>query len=153
MNKNEDWSKVKKRLVLYLDIMGFKEKVARTHPGILRKELIEFCKKWKARIKPLTNNEHIKYAQFSDSIIVAADGASQKQLNLITRTAIIIMQEALKIGFPMKGALSCGMFSFDEASELYFGQPLVDAIALSRLSCLRRRCFTMELSYTTRQRE
>lgn len=127
---DNSWGRNAERFVLYLDIMGFKDRVSRTDHQILRNQLIDFSKKWKTKIKPLETNEHIKYAQFSDSIIVTTDKTEQKQLNLITRTAIIIMQEALKLGFPIKGALSCGKFSFEESEELYFGQPLVDAFLL-----------------------
>lgn len=113
------------RLVLFADIMGFKDRVLRTEHEALEKDLLELTK-W-SRLKPLKQGNYLRYSQFSDSILVVTDGVGKKQANLITQAGIVLMQECLERGFPLKGAIAQGKFTYDEAKQLFFGQPLVDA--------------------------
>lgn len=131
--QNVPWSHSSERFVLFLDIMGFKERVARTDFDKMKNELSTLNERWKNRIKPLKLNGHLKDIEFSDSIIVTTDSDNQKCMNLITRAAISIMQETIKAGFAMRGAMSHGKFCFDEDRNLYFGQALVDAFLLEEM--------------------
>lgn len=116
------------RLVLFADIMGFKDRVMRTQHDELAKELLELTK-W-SRMKPLKLGDHLHYNQFSDSILVVSDKIGEQQANLITQAGVVLMQECLKRGFPLKGAIAQGKFTYDASKQLFFGQPLVDAYLL-----------------------
>ena len=50
--------------------------------------------------------------------------------NLITKAAVRLMQSAISLGFPIKGVLAQGKFTYDKDNELYFGAPLVAAYNL-----------------------
>lgn len=118
------------RLILFADIMGFKDRVLRTEHSVLKKDLLEFKTQWCNRMKPLQKGNHLYYSQFSDSIIISTDGVGSQQVNLISKAGIILMQECLRKGFPLKGAIAQGQFSYDEENQLFFGKPLVDAYLL-----------------------
>lgn len=51
-------------------------------------------------------------------------------VNLVTKAGVILIHEAMKAKFPIKGVLSQGMFTYDKDNELYFGRPLVNASLL-----------------------
>ena len=110
--------------------MGFKERVLTTEHNKLRQSLIDFKKSFDRKMKPLLTGDYLRYVQFSDSIIIVANGTDSKMFNIITKAAICLMHGAMSHGFPIKGVLSKGMFTFDEPNELYFGRPLVDAYLL-----------------------
>ena len=122
-----------KRLVLFADIMGFKDRVLRTEHMQLKADLLAFKTKWLNRMKPLEKGDHLYYSQYSDSIVIATDGVGEQQANLITKAGIILMQECLREGFPLKGAVAEGEFTYDETNQLFFGQPLVDAYLLQEV--------------------
>lgn len=124
------WLEDRERLILYADIMGFKERVLTTNHFDLRKSLLNFMDSFNRKMKPLLTGNYIKYVQFSDSIIIVANGTDSKMFNIITKAAICLMHGAMSHGFPIKGVLAMGQFTFDEKSELYFGKPLVDAYIL-----------------------
>ena len=124
------WDQDVPRLVLYADFMGFKNRVFSANHGELRSLLVEFNKSWHNRLKPLQLSGDLKFAQFSDSILVVVNGTDAKMFNLISKAAICMMHEALKIKFGIKGVIAQGTFSFDSDMGLYFGRPLVDAYLL-----------------------
>ena len=124
------WTDSAERLILYADIMGFKEKVySKTHDE-LKKELFEFKEKWSRYMSPLQINDYLRFAQFSDSILIVANGVDRKMFNIITKAAFRLMHAAMEMRFAIKGVLSQGPFLFDVKRELYFGRPLVDAALL-----------------------
>lgn len=124
------WNNDSERLILYADIMGFKERVLTTEHNQLKESLLEFKKSFDRKMKPLLTGDYLRYVQFSDSIIIVANGTDSKMFNIITKAAICLMHGAMSHGFPIKGVLSKGHFTFDEENELYFGKPLVDAYVL-----------------------
>ncbi len=124
------WSKDKERLILYADIMGFKETVISETHDDLKERLMKFKQTFDKRIKPLRSGDHLKYVQFSDSVIIVVNGTDSKMVNLITKAATVLMHVALSQNFPIKGVISKGVFTYDENDELYFGKPLVDAALL-----------------------
>ena len=113
-----------------MDIMGFKEMVRKTDFLELQKRFNDLSDRWKNRTKPLKIGNHLKSFQFSDSIILTTDACTDQCLNLITKAGIIIMQEAMQRGFAINGALSEGLFSFDDKKQIFFGQALIDAYLL-----------------------
>ena len=124
------WEKSGERLILYADFMGFKDRVYSTDHEKLRKTLEQFNRAWHNRLQPLQMSGELKFVQFSDSVIVIVNGTNARMFNLLTKAAICLMHEALKIHFGIKGVIAQGVFSFDEENGLYFGRPLVDAYLL-----------------------
>lgn len=125
-----NWNNDNERLILYADIMGFKERVLTTEHNQLKESLLRFMDSFNRKMKPLLTGDYLRYVQFSDSIIIVANGTDSKMFNIITKAAICLMHGAMSHGFPLKGVLSKGQFTFDEKNELYFGKPLVDAYIL-----------------------
>ena len=125
-----EWDTDTKRLVLYADFMGFKERVIMSTHHDLKKKMKEFRETWEKQMKPLLLNENLKFVQFSDSILIVANGTTSKMFNLITKAAARLMHVALRKGFALKGVIAEGIFTYDKDKELYFGRPLVDAYLL-----------------------
>ncbi len=124
------WSEDKNRLILYADIMGFKDTIFSNSHNDIKKRLLSFRKSFEKKIKPLCMGDYMRFVQFSDSIIIVVNGTDSKMVNLVTKAGVILMHEAMNAQFPIKGVISQGMFTYDKDNELYFGRPLVDASLL-----------------------
>lgn len=136
MSQDNNWNDGDERLVLYLDIMGFKERVSQTAISTLKEQLLAFKRK-NNRLKPLLNNtgggyrrDFLKMAQFSDSIVVISQKSTIEDLNRLTKASVILMQTAMESGFALRGSIAAGKMVFDEANQLFFGKALVDAYLL-----------------------
>lgn len=134
IQKNSDgkiaWEDDAERLILYVDIMGFSHRVTYTNHEKLKEELQTFKHAWESKIRPLEKGGHLKSVQFSDSILLVVNGTNEKMFNIITKAAVCIVQSAMSLGFPIKGVIAQGKFSYDKENELYFGLPLVEAYQL-----------------------
>lgn len=151
----ESVSQTKKRFVVFLDIMGFKDRVARNTQESLYKELTEFnrditniissTRKINGRPsdKPTDSSQvvlktseeesdEILLAQFSDSIVLFSNGNTKDNLLSISKVAKEIMLKALdrEKPIPLKGALAEGDITCDMVKQLFFGQALIDAYLL-----------------------
>jgi hypothetical protein len=132
MAENHKWNENGDHLVLFMDIMGFKDRVTRMEHQDLLNKMIEFKEK-NDRLKPLLqdkNGELLRMVQFSDSIIIASLDDSKSALNRIVKAGVVLMQNALETGFALKGAIAKGPLTFDSELGIYFGLPLVDAYLL-----------------------
>lgn len=129
-NKKISWDDDEERLILYADIMGFSHRVTFTNHEKLKHELQEFKHSWEKRIRPLEMGGYLKSVQFSDSILLVVNGTDEKMFNIITKAAVCLVQSAMSLGFPIKGVIAQGKFSYDKDNELYFGLPLVEAYQL-----------------------
>lgn len=113
------------RIVAFLDIMGFKDMVARhfeTIKGKLEK-LSSFIGE--------TMDENCQYMIFSDSIIlyVKNDGLDVFK-SLIAKVGKII-EKSISLGFPIKGAIAKGECTVSLSYKpFFFGQPIIDAYTL-----------------------
>lgn len=125
-----EWEDDTEKLILYADIMGFKERVMATEHIDLKQSLLNFKESFRRKMKPLQSGDYLRYVQFSDSIIIVANGVDSKMFNIITKAAICLFHTAMSKGFPLKGVISKGKFTFDLKNELYLGRPLVDAYML-----------------------
>lgn len=132
---------VKSKFVLYLDIMGFKERVTKVEISELEKQLRVFKTKNK-QLKPLLEKSNtnpketlIDMAQFSDSIVLVTVGDTLDDLNRICKAAVILMQTGLETGFALRGAMAKGEMIFDKENQLFFGKALVDAYLLEEELC------------------
>lgn len=128
--KSIAWEDDAERLILYADIMGFSHRVNRNNHFKLKTDLLRFKQSWDAKSTPLRMGDHLRSVQFSDSILIVVNGTNEKMFNLITKAAVRLMQSALSLGFPIKGVIAQGKFTFDNNNELYFGLPLVEAYQL-----------------------
>lgn len=124
------WDEPAERLVLYADIMGFKSRVMDYSHDELHNDISRFRNDWESRMTPLQIADHLRYVQFSDSILIVVNGVDDKMFNLITKAAFCLMHTAISNRFPIKGTIAQGVFTYDEKRELYFGRPLVDAAVL-----------------------
>lgn len=124
------WAHDAHRLILYADFMGFKNRVLTREHNELKKELKEFHDKWYNKVSSLRLGGHLQFVQFSDSILVAANGVEERHFNLLSKAATSLMHIAMSMHIPIKGVIAQGLFSYDKESELYFGRPLVDAYLL-----------------------
>ena len=117
------------RFVAFLDIMGFKERVARTNHSKLLAQLTNFNRDITSYIGKYQNTE-IQLAQFSDSIVLFSNDATQKSLKTLAEVTCGIMQTAIKQQIPIKGAIAQGKITCDIPKQLFFGQALIDAYLL-----------------------
>lgn len=117
------------RFVVFLDIMGFKDRVARTSHAKLLAQLTGFNADISNYIR-LYHDSDIQLAQFSDSIVLFSNDTTQKSLKNIAEVARGIMQTAIKRQIPLKGAIAQGQITCDIPKQLFFGQALIDAYLL-----------------------
>lgn len=148
--------KTKPRFVIFLDIMGFKDRVARSTPETLYSELTDFNKditniinsskniKTRKRAKKEDSSSEVTLiksdeelneiilTQFSDSIVIFSSDNSQENLLAISEVATQIMKVAINRPkpIPLKGALAEGVITCDTTKQLFFGQALIDAYLL-----------------------
>lgn len=116
-----------KRFVVFLDIMGFKDRVARyTHDVILNdlKQLANFIS------ENICLAEFI-FTMFSDSIIILSmddDYITFKKLIELTNA---VVKKSIELKIPIKGAIASGECTVLPGDKsLYFGQPIIDAYML-----------------------
>lgn len=117
------------RFVAFLDIMGFKERVARTNHNKLLAQLTKFNKDITGYIGKYQNTE-IQLSQFSDSIVLFSNDITPKSLKTLAEVSRGIMQTAIKSQIPIKGAIAQGQITCDIPKQLFFGQALIDAYLL-----------------------
>lgn len=118
--ETHEWNENSDHIVLFMDIMGFKDRVMRMGHKELLEKMIEFKEK-NDRLKPLLkdkNGELLRMVQFSDSIIIASLDDSKSALNKIVKAGVVLMQNALETGFALKGAIAKGPLTFDSGSDI-----------------------------------
>lgn len=131
----DEWVDTKERYVVFFDIMGFKDKVARhTHQSILN-ELTQLSDRIVQILNDLDDPFILLKTQFSDSIVLFSKNDSFECFEAISKTAIEIMKSAIKLKIPIKGAISHGKMTVDDSKQLYFGQALIDAFLLEEDVC------------------
>lgn len=126
------WKNDNERFVLFLDIMGFKARVQRYEHDVIAKgfsKLTQLNESVESNCVPKAKGL-LCLVQFSDSIVVVSADISQDSCKAILKAAVRIMHNALKCGFPIKGAIAQGRMTFDMQNGIYFGRPLVDASGL-----------------------
>ena len=112
------------RFVAFLDIMGFKDKVARhNHDEILQdlRGISDFLSQQHPK------EQGINYAMFSDSLLFYTDNNSKEQLKSLCNIVKELLIYATDIKIPFKCPISKGILTADSKKQLYFGQPLIDA--------------------------
>jgi hypothetical protein len=132
-NKQE-WEVTTQRFVGFLDIMGFKDLVARnSHEDIysIMISIKDKITKWEeVYAKGGQISELIKITIYSDSIMIYSKNNSLDCLSLFVGTINTITNSLFKAGIPHKGACACGVMTLDLDNSIFFGQPLIDAYLL-----------------------
>lgn len=145
------------QFVVFLDILGFKERVFRNSHAAIEKDLRELNEEIiqlvnssmedamdESRVVVVNDAEGgqeqrnlrkeadspIQLAQFSDSIVLFSNDVSTTSLNRIATVASKIMNASMSKGFPLKGALAQGTMTNDPQKQLFFGRALIDAYLL-----------------------
>lgn len=116
------------RYVLFLDIMGFKDRVARSdHKEILRdlQAISNFIS------DKISREEGLLFTMFSDSIIILSSDIQYKTFVAMVLLANAVVKQSVALKIPIKGALAKGKCTaYPGPKPLYFGQPIIDAYLL-----------------------
>jgi hypothetical protein len=129
-NKN-DWPITTERFVAYIDIMGFKDMVARQTTKVIYDLMIKLDRysEVSAGIK-FGDEQLVRKTQYSDSIMLySKDATAESQQNFISSVSILY-QSLLSNCIPHKGSIAFGEMTLDPIKSIYFGQPLIDAYEL-----------------------
>ena len=139
-NIESEWPIKGERYVAYLDILGFKDLVARkTHDEIYNKlKEISVTKQMlqnlhneeDEKLKNFTKNGRIKVVTFSDSIIIFSEKADEDNLKYFIFSVSFIIARAFDLGIPMKGSVTFGEVSLNFKNQIFFGQAIIDAYLL-----------------------
>lgn len=117
------------RFVLFMDILGFKERVARnSHEDVLK--VLQLLQKKIADSLKKRKDSGIEINIFSDSIILFSKDETSNSLISLSIIANDIIRTAINYGVPIKGALAKGKITCDQSKQLFFGQALIDAYQL-----------------------
>ena len=138
---NDGWPITTDRYVAFIDIMGFKDMVARTNhiklyelmKGINKEKELNESIKW-----PLLGSENdsdknpktVKSTMYSDSIIIYSEDSSLDSLHAIVCSVSSLVHGLFINNIPHKGALAYGAMTLDIKRSIFFGQPLIDAYLL-----------------------
>jgi len=127
------WKVNDRRFVCFLDIMGFKDYIARTkHEDVYKtmKNLSDLRQSSNTIVGYLFDDSTIFTTSFSDSIVIFSKDNSKDSLEAISYATSFILGRAAKDRIPMKGALAEGQLAVDKSEQIFFGQPLIDAYLL-----------------------
>lgn len=119
------------RFVAFLDIMGFKDRVARNEHDEILKEL-ELFQSNISQYVSYHRDANVQLALFSDSILIYSQDDSSDSLHALADITNHIMMYAIQQEkpIPLKGAIAAGRMTCNQIKQLYFGQALIDAFLL-----------------------
>ena len=130
--RKNDWEVIAMRYVAYIDIMGFKDMVARKEPfeiyNILEDAITVTNNALKAQLTVKSNLT--QFTTFSDSILIFSKDDSFDSLYSIIFNVSTITSNLLVKGIPHKGAIAYGNMAIDFKKSIFFGQPLIDCYYL-----------------------
>jgi len=133
METENKWEITAKRYVVYIDIMGFKDLVAR----MPHDQVYELMKRIDNIKKHVENVEWVKQkaglvktTTYSDSIILYSKDDSFESFDFIVSTTAGLINYLFIEGIPFKGAVAFGLMTLDTGKSIFFGQPLIDAYLL-----------------------
>lgn len=133
MAEERDWEVTAKRYVGFIDIMGFKDMVAK----LPHEEIYEMMRKVNEKRKLVENIEWknlptnlVKSTTYSDSIMLYSKDESYESLDSLISCIASLSSNLFIEGVPHKGAIALGTMSLDFENSIFFGQPLIDAYLL-----------------------
>ena len=129
------WKTTTNRYVVYIDIMGFKDLVARNRHQKIYTMMWSISNSMdatqKAFGKTSKNENNLVMMTYSDSIIIYSENDSiESQNNIVEGTANLI-DFLIEDNIPFRGAIACGNMTLDIEHSIFFGQPLIDAYLLA----------------------
>lgn len=136
-----EWNVQCERLMLYVDIMGFKALVKEDNN--LANKLSQFIRNLERALLALRATADIRMTMFSDLIVVAANGNNVQQLNQLVKAAAIVQLLCKENGFPINGCIAKGSLSYEDIEEetktkkskitmpLFHGEAVINSYLLS----------------------
>lgn len=137
-DKEKDaWEITTNRFVGIIDIMGFKDLVARNN----HETVYEMMKKVSKAMEVNQSVFSVDYDSedfdiniimmtYSDSIMIySKDDSESSQENFIASVSSL-SEDLFKDGIPHKGGVAFGKMTLDFKNSIFFGQPLIDAYLL-----------------------
>lgn len=134
MGTDKEWQITNQRFVAFFDIMGFKDMVARsTHLDIYN--MMEKISKLITTVNKAHNPDEFKdksafTLNFSDSIFLFSCDDTPESFNLFSLSSSYLFGGCIAKSIPLKGSLAYGTISVNKDSQIYFGQPIIDAFLL-----------------------
>ncbi len=125
-SEKKKWIITTKRFVAFLDIMGFKDMVARNS----HKNIYNSLHAITSDVKQGKWHMDSYISIFSDSIVIFSRDQTQKSFHDLIWSVLIIFTRFLLLDIPLKGCLSFGTLTVDREKQIFFGQPLIDAYLL-----------------------
>jgi hypothetical protein len=133
MKTKNNWETTANRYVVYIDIMGFKDMVAKmSHNDVYElMKRIDGIKKHVENVEWIENKSGlVKTTTYSDSIILYSKDDSYDSFDFIVSTTAGLIDYLFIEGIPFKGAVAFGLMTLDTDKSIFFGQPLIDAYLL-----------------------
>lgn len=130
---SEKWPITAERFVAYIDIIGFKDMVAKLpHAQIYRMmKAIDKAKTINSSSHQDGENSHlVSSTTYSDSIMLYSKDKSDISFDAIIVAVSGLTNDLFIEGIPHKGALAFGTMTLDTERSIFFGQPLIDAYLL-----------------------
>lgn len=139
-NSKDDWEVDCDRFVGFIDIMGFKDLVARRPHQEIKHMLLQMNETRSILLNLILaktydggveiTDTRVRSISFSDSVLFITKSDTPKDLFNLSVALGICQAATLQSGLPTKGAISHGKLTADFEHSIYFGQPLIDAYLL-----------------------
>lgn len=132
------WKTRDNRFVCFLDILGFKDKVARLTHDEIYTELSKISKV-KASIQEIISTlDHndmyydcdIHIVNFSDSIVIFSKNDTFENFEYFIGAVRYLFANSIKDCIPLKGGIAHGEVSLNKEEQIYFGQAIIDSYLL-----------------------
>ena len=124
------WKLESEKIVLLLDIMGFKNLVKDEFLEKIYLKLYKIFARFQNLDKGYTLKDKVWVELFSDTIIVIIDDSSEASVFMLNLFVSEIMRDALELGILFRGAIAKGKVIVDKKHHICFGQPIIDAYLL-----------------------
>lgn len=141
--KTDDWEITVNRFVAFIDILGFKDMVARSSQEDIYNKMVDLHDILDNALnieknKILMNEKHkielsknsVYYVMFSDSIAIITKDNSWHAFLALCAQLQYFLAETLKKQIPFKGSFAYGQLTVDKEKNIILGQPLIDAYLL-----------------------
>ncbi len=120
---------IAERIVSFLDIMGFKDLVARQSETNIQNRLRDLST---FIAENVGTDNGMTFSIFSDSIVIFSKDDSAESFQMLLHTTSNIMKHSIMLGLPIKGAMAMGTCTVTQSNKnsFFFGQPIIDAYML-----------------------
>jgi hypothetical protein len=131
-----NWKPTDNRFVAFLDILGFKDLIMRQEHDYIYKMLTalsnvrDTIETWGGEVTNEHKGSNIYTASFSDSIIIFSKDDTPESFKTFCMSTMWLVAKAVENSIMIKGAIAHGQISINKSSQIYFGQPIIDAYLL-----------------------